>query len=81
AKIRDLVSASGGALNAPPKAGMKAGWDFDPSPYRGRNVVERFFGRIKEFRRFATRYDKLLSTYAMFAHLAIIVIFGIRIRA
>ena len=36
---------------------------FDPTIYKGRNVVERFFNRIKEFRAIATRYDKLARNY------------------
>ena len=31
---------------------------FDRDAYRNRNVVERCFGRLKEYRRIATRYDK-----------------------
>ncbi len=31
---------------------------YDQHIYKERNAVERFFGRIKEFRRIATRYDK-----------------------
>jgi len=37
--------------------------DFDPAIYKGRNVVERFFNRIKEFRAIATRYDKNARNY------------------
>ena len=37
---------------------------FDPTIYKGRNVVERFFNRIKEFRAIATRYDKLARNSA-----------------
>lgn len=36
---------------------------FDPAIYKGRNVVERFFNRIKEFRAIATRYDKHARNY------------------
>lgn len=36
---------------------------FDPTIYKGRNVVERFFSRIKEFRAIATRYDKHSRNY------------------
>ncbi|CAB3774709.1 hypothetical protein LMG29542_08087 [Paraburkholderia humisilvae] len=32
-------------------------------PYRTRNVVERFFNRIKHFRRLSTRYGKLAHRY------------------
>jgi len=36
---------------------------FDQRIYKGRNVVERFFNRTKEFRAVATRYDKLARNY------------------
>ena len=36
---------------------------FDQERYRGRNRVERFFHKIKQFRRIATRYDKLHATF------------------
>ncbi len=31
--------------------------------YKGRNVVERCFCRLKDFRRIATRYDKLARNF------------------
>jgi transposase len=36
---------------------------FRKAAYRERNIVERFFGRIKHFRRLATRYEKLATSY------------------
>lgn len=44
--------------------------DLDKHLYRSRNVVERFFARIKQFRRIATRYDKLSERYSAFIALA-----------
>ncbi|WP_254208529.1 IS5 family transposase [Burkholderia multivorans] len=38
----------------------------DKDLYRSRNLVERFFARIKEFRRIATRYEKLSERFASF---------------
>jgi putative transposase len=38
----------------------------DPELYRRRNVIERWFGRLKQFRRIATRYDKTQSSYCGF---------------
>ena len=38
--------------------------------YRERNVVERLVGRLKEYRRIATRYDKLTASYLAFVQLA-----------
>ena len=37
--------------------------DFDPQEYRGRNVVERCFNRLKQFRDLATRYAKRAAYY------------------
>lgn len=36
---------------------------FDAEAYRDRNVIERMFCRIKDFRRIATRYDKLAQNF------------------
>ena len=41
-----------------------------PHLYRARNVVERFFNKIKQCRRIATRYDKLAANYLAFVQLA-----------
>src|ERR1700720_4790019 len=43
---------------------------FSPYLYRARNRVERFFNRIKQCRRIATRYDKLAANYLAFVQLA-----------
>lgn len=44
--------------NIPPRANRKGSFVFSPWVYRQRNLVERFFNRIKQFRGIATRYDK-----------------------
>jgi hypothetical protein len=41
-----------------------------PYLYRARNLVARFFNRIKQCRRVATRYDKLAANYLAFVQLA-----------
>jgi transposase len=41
-----------------------------PDLYRARNRVERFFNRIKQCRRVATRYDRLAANYLAFVQLA-----------
>jgi transposase len=38
--------------------------------YKNRNQIERFFHRLKNFRRIATRYDKLPSSFLSFVHIA-----------
>ena len=47
---------------------------FDKAAYRQRNQVERFFSRIKQFRRMATRYEKLAEHYLAIVTLAATVI-------
>ncbi|MDR2645601.1 MAG: transposase, partial [Holosporaceae bacterium] len=42
--------------------------------YKKRNVVERLFRRLKEFRRIFTRYDKLNVVFAGFVYLALDII-------
>jgi transposase len=48
----------------------KRGLEPCPTNYRARNSVERFFNRIKQCRRIATRYDKLAANYLAFVQLA-----------
>ena len=47
----------------PPKANRKTPRETDFALYRERNLVERFFNRIKHYRGIATRFDKLASTF------------------
>jgi putative transposase len=42
----------------------------DKDRYKNRNQVERFFCRLKNFRRIATRYDKTQTCFLAFVHLA-----------
>jgi transposase len=39
---------------------------FSPYLYRARNLIERFFNKIKQCRRVATRYHKLAANYLAF---------------
>ena len=47
---------------------------FDPGQYRERNVVERCFARLKQFRDLATRYTKRAAYYAAELTIAAIVL-------
>jgi len=47
----------------PPKSNRKTPRSCDFPLYRERNLVERFFNKIKHFRAIATRYDKLAKTF------------------
>ena len=47
----------------PPKANRKVKRDCDFALYCERNLIERFFNKIKHFRAIATRYDKLARNF------------------
>ena len=68
--IRDLASKRGVWANIPPRSNRKEPICFSPYLYRARNMVERFFNKIKQCRRVATRYDKLAANYLAFIQLA-----------
>jgi transposase len=54
----------------PSRADQPENPDFDREAYRGRNLVERLVGKLKQFRRVATRYDKLDPHYLAFVQIA-----------
>ena len=71
--LREAVMARGAWANIPPKSNRRDPLCFSKHPkhpphskylYRARNLVERFFNKVKHFRRIATRYDKLAENYA-----------------
>ena len=70
ALIRAPVSEQGAWANIPPRRNRKDALCFRPYLYRARNLVERFFNKIKQCRRVATRYDKLAANYLAFIQLA-----------
>jgi transposase len=68
--IRELARRQGAWANIPPKRNRKDPICFSPYLYRARNQIERFFNKIKQCRRVATRYDKLATNYLAFVKLA-----------
>ena len=48
--------------------------DYDKEKYKSRNIIERFIGYLKRYRRVATRYDKLAVRYLGFVYFAAILI-------
>lgn len=48
----------------PPRSNRRSPRGYDHYRYRARNLVERFFNRLKQFRRIATRYEKLAIHFA-----------------
>jgi len=68
--IRALAAKRGAWANIPPRSNRNEPICFSPLLYRARNMVERFFNKIKQCRRVATRYDKLAANYLAFIQLA-----------
>jgi putative transposase len=56
----------------PPKRNRTFKRPYDAELYKERNIIERFFNKLKQFRRVATRYDKLLANFIGFVKLAAI---------
>jgi transposase len=61
--IVEKVESKGAQVVIPPKSNRKEQREYDKEIYKERNKVERFFNRIKQFRRIATRYEKTGSSY------------------
>jgi len=61
--VRRKIESKGVAPNIPPKTNRRWKNCFSPVLYRNRNAIERMFGRLKDFRRIATRYDRLAQNY------------------
>lgn len=57
------AAAQGVWANIPNRSNRKQRFGFSPWLYRQRNLIERFFNRIKQFRGIATRYDKDPANY------------------
>ena len=70
--IRELIESQDAAANIPDRSNRKISHAFSPTLYRERNRVERFFNKIKNFRRIATRYEKLAANYLAMIKLAAI---------
>ncbi len=66
-----LIETAGATAVIPSKSNRKSPRSLDRETYKTRKLVERFFGRIKEFRRVATRYDKTARNFLSAVRLAI----------
>lgn len=74
AHLREALTARSIKAIIPSHPTRKAPYEIDRYQYRHRNLVERWFLRIKQFRRIATRYDKLASRFASFVALTACVV-------
>lgn len=72
-KVGSDIDALEATPVVPPKKNRIDPWEYDKELYKRRNEIERFFRRIKRFRRVFTRYDKLDIVFAGFILFAMIV--------
>ncbi len=68
--LRQRIEAQGAAPNIPDKSNRKERHCFSKTLYKERNRVERFFNKIKHFRRIATRFEKHAQNYLAMIKLA-----------
>jgi transposase len=69
-RIRELIHNQGATPNIPPKRNRRWKPCFSKRLYRDRNLIERFFSKLKHFRRVTTRYDKLAANFLAMVQLA-----------
>ena len=70
--LREYIADHEADFCIPPRENETDPWYVDWWLYKERHLVETFFLKLKEFRRVATRYDKLASRFLTFVHLACI---------
>ena len=69
---RKLSKQHGFEFIVPPKKNRKKQWKYDKELYKRRNEIERYFCRLKRFRRFFTGYEKLDKMFIAMINLAMI---------
>lgn len=73
-EILDYIQQQDGDYAIPPKSNARTAWRCDWTLYKERHLVECFFLKLKQFRRVATRYDKLASSFLAFVYIASVAI-------
>lgn len=61
--IRAMIAKAGKQAVIPPRSNRRNPPGYDKTKYKERNKIERLFGRLKQFRAIATRYDKLAAMF------------------
>jgi transposase len=64
------IETSGAQAVIPPRKTRRDQRAYDRHAYRERHIIERFFSRLKQFRRIATRYEKLARNFLSMINLA-----------
>ena len=75
--FRQALVARGTVACIPSRKNRKVAIPHDATPYRRRHKIENMFGRLKDWRRIHTRYDRCAHAYVSAIALAAVVIFWI----
>lgn len=67
--IHQAIADEGALAVIPSKSNAKVPVPHDPNLYAMRNLVERFFCRMKDMRRLTTRYEKLKKNFLSMLHI------------
>ena len=71
-----FIHGQGAEAVIPPKSNRKDPWKYDQQLYRTRNLIERAFNKMKQWRRLATRYDRKSLYFRSAWYLAAAIIWG-----
>ena len=72
--LRDWLAERGTTAVIPPRKNRKVQYHYDKTVYRQRNIIERMFCRLKDWRRIATRFDRNIKNFIAAIALAAAVI-------
>jgi transposase len=75
--LREWLGQRGTEPVIPPRKNRKIRYDYDKTIYKQRNVIERMFCRLKDWRRIATRFDRNITNFMGAIALAAAVIWWI----
>ena len=77
--LRDRLAEIGANACIPPRRNRTIQYEYDTGLYKSRNIIERMFGRLKDWRQLALRTFRSEKTFLAAAHLAATVIWYSRV--
>ena len=75
-RILAFIHDQGAEAVIPPKSNRRDPWEYDRQLYRTRNLIERAFNKLKQWRRLATRYDRKSIYFLSALHLVAAIVWG-----
>lgn len=75
--LREWLEVRGTKPVIPSRVNRKVQYSYDKALYRTRNVIERSFRRLKDYRRIATRFDKDVTVFLTALCIAVTIIWWI----